>query len=233
MPVKTREEILAMLDECPVELEDAIAEDSLKRTDGTFIACTVHEGCDPVKIRDCDKRWTSFNEKLLGWVFANFDTMEERAKAIRELLSFEDAHWEWLSKMCRYATEQHIWFFIYADNEPQGACIIYHPKKSVLASGDIFYVEFIATAPWNRTNPVDEKRFSRVGSVLLQHATRYAIDVLKLRPGFSLQALPGACPYYSRIGMEPEPTHNESGLAYYEMPEENTLIFIGCAGESF
>jgi hypothetical protein len=66
-------------------------------------------------------------------------------------ISNEDDHWRWFDKAIHLKGEEYDWFHLYADEKPQAVCIIYHPKESALEPGNIFYIEYLAVAPWNRS----------------------------------------------------------------------------------
>ena len=103
----------------------------------------------------------------------------------------------------------------------QGICMIYHPKPSKLEEGDIFYVEYVSVAPWNRDSKIHERTFKGIGSILLKCALDYAIKTLKLKPGFSLHSLKQAENYYSnRLHMKKIANEEKDGMTFFEMPTE-------------
>ncbi|WP_157725042.1 N-acetyltransferase [Vogesella sp. LIG4] len=222
--MSTVAEFLALLDAEPFSTSDVIATDCIASCEGGDVTCTVHYGLDPVKARACDRTWTRFNDELLAFVMGNFEGDER--KEVFGTLSLEDAHWEWLAKAAHYRGDEYKWFFLMANGEPQAACMIYHPKASVFGSGDIFYIEYVATAPWNRPNPYKPRVLKGAVPLLLRHVIQYAHAVLNLRYGFSLHALPKACSFYERIGMTPHPKFDKDPLAFYEMEQEKAQTFV-------
>ena len=84
---------------------------------------------------------------------------------------------------------------MFADSKPQGACLIFHPKDSIIDSGDIFYIEFLAVAPWNIDNPRAKREFKGIGSLIIKCILNFAVNTLQLKPGFSLRSLPQAKGY--------------------------------------
>jgi hypothetical protein len=98
--------------------------------------------------------------------------------------------------------------------------VIFHPKQSALASGDIFYVEFVAVAPWNRSCKIRDRDFRRVGKTLLRATLRFAVKTLKLRSGFCLHSLPGANGFYRSLEMVNVPKLNKDPLLYFELPPD-------------
>ncbi|PWB18367.1 hypothetical protein DCO45_10395 [Comamonas sp. JNW] len=136
--------------------------------------------------------------------------------SILETAQLEDNHWNWLNKSLSYKTDCYKWFFLVAENYPQAACLVYHPKNSVAGPSNIFYIEYIAAAPWNRENALNERIFKGAGAKLLNHVIIYAKDNLKLDPGFSLHSLPKAIQFYEKIGMTAFPKYDKEGLKFFE-----------------
>ncbi|SED24998.1 Acetyltransferase (GNAT) domain-containing protein [Burkholderia sp. WP9] len=222
----TLEDIKAFLD-CKSPLFDkctVVKAGEVQRNDGTFVPFEIQAGWDLGKAHWCDKNWGIFNLNLLKFIKEKDYSDEDRTE-ILESIQIDDSHWEWLKKAIAYRTAEYDWLFLMADDVPQGACLIYHPKKSELAAGDIFYIEYIASAPWNRKNPMSSRRFSGIGSLLIKAAMAYATDELKLRQGFSLHALPRAVPFYEQIGMKPFAALDKETLRYFEMPQATANEF--------
>lgn len=170
--------------------------------------------------RMCEVHWGSYNQRLLNFIRRAIENGADKD----ELLSrtqFGDAHWEWLKKALVLQDERYRWFFVLAEDQPQAACVIYQPKPSIIKpESNIFYVDYLAVAPWNRNNPMESRRFSGLGSLTIAAACRYAIQTLKLRPGFSLHSLPGAVEFYKKLGMQNFPAHNKEGLEFFEVIDD-------------
>ena len=134
---------------------------------------------------ECDTHWKQ------GWV-ALFKQIQQahadetKQHEILASISTEDYHWDWFQKAVESSTDEYEWFHLYADGKPQAACLIYHPEASALGPGDIFYVKFVAVAPWNRTCDLRPREFRGLGEITLRAAQRFAVKELKLRPGFCL-----------------------------------------------
>ena len=192
------------------------------------VDCELHKGLDIVKARLCDITWGTFNVALMQFIDQQKYTTEEHNKVLNQI-QIDDGHWSWFKKSILLRSDEYVWFFLMAEKYPQGVCLIYHPKPSAFDLGDIFYIEFLAVAPWNRKNPMRPKKFKGVGTMLIHSAITYAIDVLKLKPGFSLHSLPKAVGYYADLGMKPFPSKDKDGLPYFEMPKEVTEKMIGRA----
>ena len=104
-------------------------------------------GWDVLAACRCDTSWKAFRLRLadyLGTLSEN--DREHEAKKIQS----EDDHWEWFNKSILLKRDEYKWFFFRSPNEIEAACLIYHPKQSALSTKNVFYIEFIAVAPWNR-----------------------------------------------------------------------------------
>ena len=183
------------------------------------ITFDLKHGWDIQYANDCDLQWTGFYTEL----FNNLEKQNlspDKITKVLDSLSTQDKHWDWFNKACNYVSDEYEWFFLIAEDKPQGVCVIFHPKPSKLTSGDIFYIEYLAVAPWNRTSLINKKRFSGVGTILLKYAIEFAIKVLNLKPGFSLHSLEQAEGYYLKIGMTPIPSEDKPFLKFFEMDEK-------------
>ncbi len=167
---------------------------------------------------ECDKLWKQ------GWItlleqIQQEEPDETKQNEIFASISTEDFHWDWFGKAVKYSTDEYEWFHLYADGKPQAACLIYHPKTSALEPGDIFYVKFVAVAPWNRISDFRAREFSGLGKLLLRAAQRFAVKELKLRPGFCLHSLPKAEVIYKKLKMvKVDGREDDQSLAYFELP---------------
>ena len=223
----TIDEIKRMLDsgEITPSDENVVKTGVLLAVDGSHVDYQLHHGWDIAKAYACDTEWGKFNVDLMRFIKnKNYD--EKSHAEVLEQIQIDDSHWNWLSKSVFYRTAEYDWFFLMADNIPQGACLIYHPKPSAFEEGNIFYIEYVAAAPWNRVNPMQPQVFKGIGSILIKYAIDYAHTVLNLRYGFSLHALPKAAGFYNKIGMTEHPPWIKDELQYFEMIEQRTTEFM-------
>lgn len=205
--------------------DDVVEAGELVCANGIQLAYTFHHGWDIAKAHACDTYWGAFNVELLAFIRDNFPEESARNVAL-ETVQLEDAHWDWFKKSALLKSDEYKWFFIMADKQPQAACIIYHPKTSALEEGNIFYIEYIAVAPWNRPNPMRPRHINRVGTCIIRHTVNYAQRNLGLKPGFALHALPKAVGFYEKIGMMQYQELNKENLPYYEMPTQALVNFM-------
>ncbi len=213
----TIQQIRQALDVAPADIcsHDAISKGTLKGRGGD-VEYAIHLGWDLLIANLCDRTWGAFNVALMRHI----RKLEASGVDIAPILAaaqMEDHHWRWLEKTLAFRGDCYKWFFLVAENYPQAACLIYHPKNSVSGAGDIFYVEYIAAAPWNRENILGERVFKGIGPKLLNCVIRYAKENLKLSPGFSLHSLPQAVPFYKeKLGMTAFPQYDKDGLTFFE-----------------
>ena len=211
--------IKALLAEAgPIESSGVtIASDVLVGAGGDKVCYQVKLGWDIAVANVCDETWGVFNIQLMRFIKAqNYDNAA--LGAVLAQIQVDDSHWRWLNKSLHFNSDEYKWFFLFAEGYPQAACLIYHPKPSAMDGQGIFYIEFLAVAPWNRVNPMRERSFKGVGTTLIATVTEYACSRLGRRPGFSLHAHPRAAGFYQSIGMRNFPLLDKEGMPYFEMP---------------
>lgn len=210
------------------ESENCIESGNLTDNEGKLVEYEINHGWDIISANSCDRQWTLFNMKLSEYIEEQGYSEEELGEVLSGI-QVEDAHWDWFKKSITYCSEGYEWFYMFANEKPQGACLIYHPKDSIIDSENIFYIEFVAVAPWNRDNPMVERKFKGIGSAIIMCVLDFAIKTLGLKPGFSLHSLPQAIGYYKKIGMENYPERDKPNLAYFEMPRAKAAEMLGAA----
>ena len=203
-----------------------VASGGIPKFDGSTLTYVINHGWDIYASHQCDQLWGGFNYNLMAFIERQNYSDDELKRALSGLF-LEDHHWDWLAKSCRYRTNEYNWFYLIIENRVEAVCLIYHPKESAFDSGDIFYVEYVAVAPWNRPNPMSQQEFRGLGTILVKHAVSFAVKKLGLRPGFSLHSLPRAEGFYTNLGMQNFPEHEKDKMKYFEMPEDKALEMVG------
>jgi hypothetical protein len=192
------------------------------RQSGQSYPYEIHRGLTPLLALQLHEEWGAEKAKVLRQIFADVPKAAEDNDLLFEQLfkyGLADFGWRWLDKAIHLDTEEYQWFFLKADQKIQAVCIIYHPKASRLDGEQIFYVDYVASAYWNRDRPGHAKQFGSVGRILIAHASHFAINTLGYRPGFSLHSLPTAEGYYLSLGMiEFDADTAKENLRYYEAP---------------
>lgn len=180
---------------------------------------TIVHGWSLESSAECDLHWKRDWLALFKQI-CQFQPDQTKQAEILASISIEDFHWDWFRKAIDASSDEYEWFHLYADGKPQGACLIYHPKPSALEPGDIFYVKFVAVAPWNRDCEIRPAQFKGVGKAIIRAAQRFAVKELKLRPGFCLHSLPKAEGFYTRLKMVKVAGQEDAeNLPYYELTE--------------
>ncbi len=205
--------------------ENVVSSSDILGSDGEIFKYVINHGRDPLASHQCDQFWGDFNYKLLEFVKEQQYSEDELQSVLNGLL-IEDGHWDWLAKSCTYHSDEYNWFYLIVEDKVEAVCLIYHPKESAFDSGDIFYIEYVAVAPWNRPNPIRRQKFKGLGSILVKSVVGFAVNELGLRPGFSLHSLPGAEGFYINLGMQYFPDFQKGAMKYFEMPEDKASAMV-------
>ncbi|MGB7402378.1 MAG: hypothetical protein WA916_07345 [Arcobacter sp.] len=163
--------------------------------------------------------WTPKHVELVKLIIDESNGDQEKLKSLLSECMLEDRQWNWTGKVFHCFGNEYEWFYFEIDGIIQACCVIYHPKKSSIDEDNIFYVKYLAVAPWNRNTPFYKRQFASLGSILLAKCTEYSESNYKYRCGFSLHALPQALEYYvSKLGMIDYGVDvNEENLHYLEI----------------
>lgn len=200
----------------------------LKTPDGHEESYEVRHGICLKTALECDHQWLGFTLGIIQFAESQSASVEEQANML-EGMQKESAHWSWYRKSAVLNSSEHIWFYLYAEGRPQAVCILYHPKDSLLGNGKIFYIEYLAVAPWNRTCALHTRCYLGVGTELIKVSLRFAIDQLGLTPGCSLHSLPQAMGYYQKLKMIHIAGQEKDGLPFFELPNEEAKKLIHAA----
>ena len=148
----------------------------------------------------------------------------------------EDQHWLWSSKypIDRLTFDDETQGFTLVTVDENGAETVQglmlvkttgHKARLVQSGdkrGEIVYIDYLATAPWNRPERsggtvMRQGRFRGVGMALVSQALLLSEAENKTTGVIGLQSLPGAQGFYKRIGMI-EVAQKSTGLRYFELP---------------
>ena len=195
-----------------------IEQGELINANGTNFPFQIVHGWDAKASVQCDAIWKA-DWLALFELIGKMEPDPVKQAEILDSISTEDVHWRWFDKAIAYSNDEYEWFHLHADGKPQAACLIYHPKPSALEPGDIFYVEFVAVAPWNRDCKIRPREFKGLGKIILRSAQRFAVTELKLRPGFCLHSLPKAEVVYTSLKMVNVKGLEKDSLCYFELPQ--------------
>ena len=151
-------------------------------------------------------------------------------RARTQTASPEDHHWDWRRKanawrpMLGYRS-----FAVVCKCELQGMMLASDFQSARLASQfgkPLVYVEYVATAPWNRPEVQKPPRYVGAGGVLVDAAIQLSLDS-HFHGRIGLHSLPQAEDFYRRkCGMtELGQDFSHENLMYFEMTEEQAKEF--------
>lgn len=131
----------------------------------------------------------------------------------------EDYHWDWVRKSS--LTDSILSYEKYAiecEQITQGMMMIetdWH-RSRIEPGKNIIYVDFVATAPWNRPSIQSPPQYRGVGSALLRFARLRSV-ALEYGGRVSLHALSEAETFYKKQGMMNFGTDpDKENLVYFE-----------------
>jgi hypothetical protein len=170
------------------------------------------------------EQWDTEKRHIMKQLMSDIPAAADDPNVLFEQLptyGLSDFHWSWLDKAFAFRSDDYHWFFLSALGRIQATCVIYHPKESRLDGERIFYIDYVASAYWNRDRPNYVKQFGSVSRILIAHASHFAINTLGYRPGFCLHSLPTAEGYYRYLGMiEYDSDAEKENLRYFEAPPD-------------
>ena len=142
-----------------------------------------------------------------------------------------DGHWDWAKKMaCYWDSLAYNAFALECDAKTQGLMIVNMMKRCRLpkqTNKHLEYVEYVATAPWNRKAITSDRIYRGVGSLLIATAIQLSIDEGN-HGRIGLHALPEAETFYKdncgMINLGLDESHDN--LRYFEMTESQATAFM-------
>ena len=141
--------------------------------------------------------------KLLTLTDKHLDDFETFWKSRLQISNEEDGHWNWIKKdRFTSLSSDYEKYAIECEQITQGLMMLevsnHYSKNS--PQQKIVYVDFLSTAPWNRTSLKNPPDYKGVGSTLLSFAKQRSREIgYEGRVG--LHALPKAKKFYQKKGM--------------------------------
>jgi hypothetical protein len=193
---------------------------------GEKVPYTLEMGLNKTSILECNE-WRDFIYPFIIDFVEAHPEVEDYESILQNDIMLEDYHWNWLDKAVDFNTLGYDWFFLKTSDGVQGVCITFHPKKSAIKSVDIFYVQFLSSAPWNRPSSLHERRYKGIGTEILRQIQIYLANTYHYCYGFNLLSLPQARTFYEHIGMVnlKEYNHGDS-LFFYEIDEDHVKSLL-------
>ncbi len=199
------------------------------RVSGEFEAADLFHGIDGTNISHIEGRWRPMFELRRAQAKASGYSMSD--------INAEDGHWNWGSKALAAITDPFLYdiFALECGGNTQALLLACKgstdcfSRHSEHPKADIIYVEFLATAPWNRPRLVDKPIYKGAGRVLIGTAVSLSLEE-ELGGRIGLHSLPGAEDFYrdaigmTDFGVDKEGPHE--GLRYFELPESRVADFL-------
>ncbi len=150
----------------------------------------------------------------------HLDDFETFWKHRLQASSEEDRHWDWAMKSRRTTLSlNYEKYALECDRIAQGLMMLeidFH-RSRLEPPKDIVYVDFLATAPWNRPSVENLPTYKGVGSALFDFAVLRSFE-LGYRGRVGLHALPRAAGFYTKKGMADFGTDpDKENLTYFEL----------------
>lgn len=164
-----------------------------------------------------------------GYGSAQFDK-QKFSDEVCELM-IQDAHWDWSEKYDYYSSLLgYSSCCLTCDDKIQGIGFFDHSEnfKSKIIKDKtmgIVYVEYIATAPWNRKE-IESQRYAGIGEVLITYAIEVSFDE-GMNGRIGLHSLPQAEKFYKeKCNMEDFGIDKDKNMKYFEMSEEQAAEWL-------
>jgi len=203
-----------------------ISKGIIKNMNGDIIPYIIELGLSKSSILECNE-WRKFVSKFIMEFVDKNPSIKDYKRELQEKIMLEDFNWNWSKKALFLNTSEYNWFFLKTKDGIQSICLTFHPKESILQKIDIFYIKFIASAPWNRISSLHERKYIGTGKEIIKQVQLYFRNEYRYGYGFSLHSLPQARLFYESLGMINLPDYNdENGLFFYEMNEEQAILFM-------
>lgn len=185
---------------------------------------------------DVENSWKPILEKHLSKLKAkhqygteHFDELNFYAGA--DELMIRDARWDWINKYSYFSsTIGYSGCAIVCDEKVQGVGYfdLSGEKRSRIVEDKptgILYVEFIASAPWNRKQ-IENQKYAGVGEILVAHAIQLSMEE-GMKGRFGLHSLSQAENFYrDKCGMTDFGYDDDKKMNYFEMSVDQADDFL-------
>lgn len=211
-------------------MKTLIAKVFLKNRDtGAYEDTDLFHGIDDTNLSHIEGRWRPMFELRRKQAIETGKTMSN--------INAEDAHWSWGKKALVAINDPFLYdiFVLECGGNTQalmmtckgGAnCFSRHSEHP---KADMLYVEFLATAPWNRPRLVENPTYKGAGITLIGTAVSQSIEE-GMDGRMGLHSLPGAEEFYrdtvgmTDFGVDKDEPHK--GLIYFELPKSQVNNFL-------
>lgn len=205
----------------PIKIADGLVKDAKDIIYPYIIEC----GNNIEAVMECNE-WRKYTYRVVVDFTLENSALPDLDEVIRQSIMIEDLHWDWLSKAIKLIADEYIWFYMKVRDRVEAVCIVYHPKESALSERNIYYIEYLSVAPWNRPSKLHPRLFLGIGTEMLREIQRYISSALPYEPGFCLHSLPQADEFYVKLGMITVPDLDKDPLKYFEMNKDTARHFM-------
>lgn len=157
---------------------------------------------------------------------ADFDTFW---KPRLQTSTAEDRHWDWVNKYLKLSTPNYENYALEYESIAQGLMILEldcHGSRLEFGK-NLVYIDYLATAPWNRPSIQDPPSFKGVGTTLVTFAVKRSFD-LGYKGRLGLHALPSAKDFYRKLEMvDFGYDADKQNLKYFELSSDKALKLVG------
>jgi len=199
--------------------------DLLNRETQQFEPAILYRGIDKTNLDDFDRRW----RPLIDVRIAQMTSPSEIAAA-----NIQDWHWDWRDKAKKRTGQlASDSFAVEIDGITQGLLFTTSAAFARIDEQkglDIVYLEYLATAPWNRKGFTTRPIYKGVGRVLVAAAISLSHD-LGFQGRIGLHSIPQSESWYrdtcgmNDLGVDMNADHR-GVLRYFEMTSDGANAFI-------
>lgn len=197
----------------------------LNRSTGAFQAAVVYRNIDESNLLDFERRWRPLiNERLAGL----------GTPADIQAANIQDWHWDWRAKaQARSGQLAYESFAIEANDATQGLLFTSSAAFGRIEEQrglDLVFLEYLATAPWNRPGFTPNPLYKGVGRILVATAISLSFD-LGFEGRIALHSIPQSESWYRdqcrMTDLGPDLDADPRGvLRYFEMTAAQAKSFI-------
>lgn len=152
---------------------------------------------------------------------------------LAEVGDVDHGHWAWTNKIRTVRAGHHRIAAVECEGQIQGLMAVFsQPRPSRLRpDGQVLYVDYLESAPWNLRAYPDGPRYYGLGTHLLAAGVALSLEV-GLEGCIGLHSLPQSEPFYLTRCLMTYVTHDQGyyGLAYFEYTEEQARDFLTRSG---
>ena len=149
------------------------------------------------------------------------------------LTSMEHEDWDWRNKTDSVEAARHMLVAVECNGDVQGLMAVARDVRvSQLGNGQVTYVDYLESAPWNLKATAAAPRFFGVGKVLIAEAVRLSLEA-GLGGRVGLHSLAQAELFYIKCGMtRVGPDSSYFDLTFFEFTAQQATDLLVIIGET-